>query len=138
MHAVLEPGSMTGPAFSLSAGIVKTRALGVVGWFSGNRAWAMAREASKAVDRTLNSRMAGWRNDIPPGNEIIFELVDAVSKAVGKEAAKGGLGVFLHDSTEGRLYYSILGNIGLAILQGGVFSAAGSARTRSTSARFTR
>lgn len=132
MHAVLVPGSMSGPAFSLSAGIVKTRAMGVVGWFSGNRAWAMAREASKTVDEALLRRMADWRNDIPPGNEIIFDLIDAVSKAVGKDTAKGGLGVFLHDSTEGRLYYSILGNIGLALLQGGVFSAVSGGRPKET------
>lgn len=116
MHAVLDPDPRVGVAFSRSAGIVKTRALGVIGWFAGNRAESLAREASRAVNKALDRHLAGWRNDIPPGNEIIFAIIDAISKVAGRNPSFGGLGVFLHDSTEGRLYYSIIGDIGLALL----------------------
>ncbi|MCP4347978.1 MAG: SpoIIE family protein phosphatase [Desulfobacterales bacterium] len=108
--------------FVYAVNISNTRALGVVGDFISDSLKGDSQGCQNAIENYIEKMISEWLYKLPDGNEIVKETADQINLWMKKCAhceSKTTLVVVLYEmfDNERKLYYTILGDSGLALIK---------------------
>ncbi|CAN2042898.1 hypothetical protein GMMP15_90036 [Candidatus Magnetomoraceae bacterium gMMP-15] len=106
--------------FVYALNISNTRAIGVLGDFTSDSRRDLNKQCLTAVKYFIEEELPKWKFNLTPGPEIIKDVANYINKWLkdsGTTYDRTTLIVILYDSYENKLYYTIKGDSGLAIIE---------------------
>jgi len=105
--------------FIYAVNIANTRALGILGDFTSDSSIGDNISCRSDLKRFVEGRQEGWRRELTDGKKIIEDVANCVNKWMREYAgtkSRTTLVAVLYDGYEGKLYYTVQGDSGLAVV----------------------
>jgi len=105
--------------FIYAVNITNTRALGILGDFTSDSTVGDNINCCNDLKRFVEGRQEGWRRELTDGKKIIEDVANCVNQWMKDHAgtkSRTTLVAVLYDGYEGKLYYMVQGDSGLAVV----------------------